>query len=224
MAIYEWPAASRPRERLLHYGAEQLSDDELLAIFLRTGTPGMDAVRLARHLLQHFGGLEQLCKASQEAFCAIPGLGPARFTQLQAMLEIAKRASQEVLIGKEILHSSSAVKNYLKTALRFYHEEVVLGLFVNNRHEIICSELLAKGSHNHVNIYPREIVRRALYHRAGGLIIAHNHPSGTAKASDADIKVTQTLQQALKLMDIQLLDHFIVAGHRMISFADLGLL
>jgi DNA repair protein RadC len=224
MAIYEWPVNARPRERLLKHGAEYLSDEELLAIFLRTGTRAMDAVRLARHLLQTFGSLAQLCKASEADFCAIPGLGPARFTQLKAMLEITKRASQEVLIGKEILGSSAAVKQYLLSALRFYHEEIVLGLFLNNRYEMICSEILSKGSFNHVNIYVREIIRRALHHGAGGLIIAHNHPSGTAKASEADITVTHHLQQALQLVDVQLVDHFIIAGEQIISFIDLELL
>lgn len=224
MAIYDWPAHCRPREKLLAHGAEQLSDDELLAIFLRTGTQGMDAVSLARHLLKYFGSLEQLCRASKEAFYKVPGMGPARFTQLRAMLEIARRASQEELIGKEILHSTKAVKTYLKTALRFYQEEVVLGIFLNKRYEMLESELLSKGTLSQVHLYHREIVKRALYYSASGLIIAHNHPSGTAAASDADIRMTQALQQALRLVDIQLLDHFIVAGNRMISFSDLGLL
>ncbi|MFH1494952.1 MAG: DNA repair protein RadC [Pseudomonadota bacterium] len=225
MAITDWPEDERPRERLLKQGAASLSDAELLAIFLRMGITGKSAVDLARELLNHFGSLTSLFYASQTEFCAIPGLGPAKYAQLQAVLEMSRRALQEEMIrGGNVLNSPQAVKNYLRLALGGHEHEVFYALFLNAQNGLIASEELFRGSLTQTSVYPREILKRALHHNAAGVIFAHNHPSGVAEPSNADQILTQTLKNALSIIDTRVMDHFIIGSGTVLSFAERGLL
>ena len=222
MAISDWPENERPREKLIERGATSLSDAELLAIFLRTGCTGKSAVDLARDLIKHFGSLRALVNASQQEFCAAQGLGPAKFTQLQAMLEMSRRHLAEQLHTSDCFTSSEAVRDFLRAQLRHRSAEVFASLFLNSQHQLIAFEELFQGSIDGAAIYPREVIKRALYHNASAVIFAHNHPSGVAKPSDADRNITLQLKQALELIDIRTLDHFIVGNTEVFSFAERG--
>lgn len=224
MAITDWPSDERPRERLLKQGAAALSDAELLAIFLRTGIPGKSAVDLARELIRQFGSLNGLFAASQADFCGMLGMGPAKFAQLQAVLEMSKRALGEEITRRDALSSPQAVRDYLRLQLSALPHEVFLGLFLDAQNRVIASEPLFRGTLTQTSVYPREIVKRALYHNAAAMIFAHNHPSGVAEPSRSDEALTQALKGALALVDVRVLDHFIVAGGGMLSFAERGLL
>lgn len=222
MAITDWPEELRPRERLIRQGAQALSDAELLAVFLRVGVAGKSAVDLGRDMVGHFGSLNGLFAATLEDFSVLNGLGPAKYAQLQAVLELARRALSEELQNGAALNSPQAVKQYLQLLLanRPYESFAVLFLDVKNR--LIASEELFRGTLTHTSVYPREIVKAALAHNAAALIFAHNHPSGTPEPSAADRALTQALKQALALVDVRVLDHFIVAGHQVYSFAEHG--
>lgn len=224
MAISDWPKDERPRERLLKQGATSLSDAELLAIFLRMGVTGKSAVDLARDMMTHFGTLTRMFDASQQEFCAIHGLGPAKYVQLQAVLEMARRAMQEKMRNCDTLNSPAAVKDYLRISLGRKTYEVFSVLFLDAQNRPIEIEELFRGTLTQTSVYPREIVTRALHHHAASVIFAHNHPSGTAEPSHADQVLTQTLKNALALIDIRVLDHFIVGGDTVLSFAERGLL
>lgn len=224
MAITDWPSDERPRERLLKQGAAALSDAELLAIFLRTGIPGKSAVDLARELICHFGSLNGLFAASETAFCGMPGMGPAKFAQLQAVLEMSKRALGEEIAARDALSSPQAVRDYLRLQLAALPHEVFLGLFLDAQNRVIASEPLFRGTLTQTSVYPREIVKRALHHNAAAMIFAHNHPSGVAEPSRSDEALTLALKDALALVDVRVLDHFVVAGGGMLSFAERGLL
>lgn len=224
MAINDWPALERPREKLLHKGPQSLSDAELLAIFLRTGVSGKSAVDLARELLQRFAGLGGLFSASRADFCAIGGLGLAKYAQLQAVLEMAQRALHEEIKQRDALNSPQAVRDYLRLNLHGRPHEVFVVLFLDAQNRVVATEELFRGTLTQTSVYPREVVKRALYHNAAATIFAHNHPSGVAEASHADQLLTQSLKQALALIDIKVLDHFIVAGGGTLSFAERGLL
>lgn len=224
MAISDWPEAERPREKLIEKGAASLSDAELLAIFLRTGITGKNAVELARDLLTHFGSLTKLCAANLREFRELPGMGPAKFAQLQAVMEIARRALAEELKSGDIMNSPQSVRNYLCLNLRGKPHEVFVGIFLDARHRTITTEELFNGTLTQASVYPREVVKRALYHNAAAMIFAHNHPSGVAEPSRADEVLTQSLKQALALVDIKVLDHFIVGSGEVISFAERGLI
>ena len=224
MAITDWPAQERPRERLLEHGAHALSDAELLAIFLRTGMSGKSAVDLARELLQSFGSLTALSAASAEAFCAIPGLGPAKYAQLQAVMEMARRALKEQAKQRDALTSPQAVRDYLRLQLGTREYEVFMAVFLDTQNRVIAMEELFRGTLKETSVYPREVVKRALAHNAGAIIFAHNHPSGVAEPSRADEAITQTLKQALALVDVRVLDHFIVAAGGGVSLAERGLI
>jgi DNA repair protein RadC len=222
MAITDWPTDQRPRERLIKHGPKALSDAELLAVFLRVGVTGKSAVDLGRDMVGHFGSLNGLFSASLADFSALNGLGPAKFAQLQAVLELAKRAIGEDLKNGATLNSPHAVKQYLQLLLgsKPYESFVVLFLDVKNR--LIASEELFRGTLTHASVYPREIVKAALEHNAASVMLAHNHPSGTSEPSAADQTLTQSLKQALALVDVRVLDHFIVAGRHVHSFAEHG--
>jgi DNA repair protein RadC len=222
MAITDWPSDQRPRERLIKHGPKALSDAELLAVFLRVGVTGKSAVDLGRDMVGHFGSLNGLFSASLADFSVLNGLGPAKFAQLQAVLELAKRAIAEELQSGVTLNSPQAVKQYLQLLLgnKPYESFVVLFLDVKNR--LIASEELFRGTLTHASVYPREIVKAALTHNAASILLAHNHPSGTSEPSNADLTLTQSLKQALALVDIRVLDHFIVAGRHVHSFAEHG--
>jgi len=224
MAIRDWPASERPREKLLARGAQSLSDAELLAIFLRTGVTGKSAVDLARELLQAFDGLRPLLAASQTAFCAAPGLGNAKYAQLQAVLEMGRRHLYEELNRGETLTSPASSREYLQARLCHYPYEVFACLFLDNRHRLIACEELFRGTVNGASVHPREVVRRALDHNAAAVILAHNHPSGVAEPSQADIQLTSRLRDALGLVDVRVLDHLVVAPGDWASLAERGLL
>ncbi|MEW9900661.1 DNA repair protein RadC [Chitinivorax sp. PXF-14] len=224
MPITDWPADERPREKLIQKGPASLSDAELLAIFLRTGIVGKSAVDLARELLARFGSLTQLFQASEAAFCEMPGMGQAKYVQLQAVLEMAKRALGEAMREAHALESPQAVRDYLRLQLGGLPVEVFWAIFLNAQHRVIASEELARGTLTQTSVYPREVVKRALANNAAAVIFAHNHPSGVAEPSRADELLTQALKQALALIDVKVLDHFVVAGNQSLSFAERGLL
>ena len=224
MAITDWPAQERPRERLLQQGAQVLSDAELLAIFLRTGISGKSAVDLARELLQDFGSLTALVHAGQAAFCQRLGLGPAKYAQLQAVMEMARRALREQAQTRDALSSPQAVRDYLRLQLVGREYEVFMAVFLDTQNRVIALEELFRGSLRETSVYPREVVKRALALNASALIFAHNHPSGVAEPSRADECLTVALKQALALVDVRVLDHFVVGHGRMLSFAERGLI
>jgi DNA repair protein RadC len=224
MSITDWPAGERPREKLLERGASSLSDAELLAIFLRTGVTGKSAVDLARELLTRFGNLTQLIAASEKDFCEIHGLGRVKYVQLQAVVEISRRALQEEMKTGDALNSPRAVREFLQLLLRARQQEVFVALFLDAQHRVIASEELFQGTLTQTSVYPREVVKRALHHNAAAVIFAHNHPSGVAEPSQSDQLLTDALKQALTLVDVRVLDHFIVAGAGCLSFAEKGLL
>lgn len=224
MAICDWPEGERPREKLLNLGAHALSDAELLAIFLRTGVTGKSAVDLARELLTTFGGLRPLLESSVDEFCAAHGLGPAKYVQLQAVLEMGQRHLAATLERESALESPAAVRAYLTSRLRHEPREVFACLFLDNRHRVIKFEPLFFGTIDAASVYPREVVRRALEHNAAAVILAHNHPSGVAEPSRADKQITDRLVQALALVDIRVLDHMVVGDAEVVSFAERGLI
>ncbi|PTR17037.1 DNA replication and repair protein RadC [Nitrosospira sp. Nsp2] len=224
MAIPDWPESERPREKLLKNGAANLSDAELLAIFLRTGIAGKSAVDLARELLTCFNGLTGLFSADQIAFCAVPGMGPAKYAQLQAVLEMARRALEEKMKSGDAMSSPQSVRDYLRLTLQGKKHEIFVGIFLDAQNRTIAAEELFKGTLTQTSVYPREVVKRALHHNAAAIIFAHNHPSGLAEPSRADEILTQSLKQALALVDVNVLDHFIVGGGTAMSFAERGLI
>ena len=224
MAIADWPVDDRPREKLLAKGADALSDAELLAIFLRTGVSGKSAVDLARGLLARCGSLSALCAASERDLCELPGMGRAKVAQLQAVLELARRALKEKIASGAALSSPAAVREYLRLKLQALPHEVFVVLFLDAQNRVIEIEELFRGTLTQTSVYPREVVKRALARNAGAVIFAHNHPSGVAEPSHADETLTQALKQALALIDVRVLDHFIVAGAGVVSFAERGLL
>lgn len=209
---------------MLHKGASALTDAELLAIFLRTGVAGKTAVDLARELLTEFRGLRGLMGASQARFCASKGLGEAKYTQLQAVLEMSRRYLRESLERGDALTTPEATRDYLKSQLYCHPYEVFACLFLDNRHRVIEYEELFRGTIDGSSVHPREVVRRALHHNAAAVILAHNHPSGASEPSAADRHITQRLKDALALVDIRVLDHFIIGDGQPRSFAEMGLL
>ena len=224
MAIRDWPASERPREKLLQKGSTALSDAELLAIFLRTGSCGLSAVDLARMLLNRFGNIGSLLAADQEAFCSSPGLGPAKYTQLQAVMELARRHMSERLQRDTAFNHPQAVAEFLLAKLGSCKREVFGVLFLDSQHRLVCWEELFLGTIDTASVHPREVVVRALYHNAAAVIFAHNHPSGVAEPSQADQQITQQLQKALGLLDIRVLDHLVVGGGFTVSLAQRGML
>jgi DNA repair protein RadC len=224
MSIVDWPEGERPREKLLARGASALSDAELLAIFLRTGVAGMSAVDLARELLVKYGSLTGLFAADRSDFCEVKGMGAAKYAQLQAVLEMSRRALQEELQRGDVLSSPRVVRDYLKLLLAGRGQEVFMVLFLDTQHRVIAFEELFHGTLSQTSVYPREVVKRALAHNAAAVILAHNHPSGVTEPSQADQLLTSALKQALALVDVTVLDHFVVAAGQTLSFAERGLL
>jgi DNA repair protein RadC len=224
MAITDWPEGERPREKLLTKGPAALSDAELLAIFLRTGIPGKSAVDVARALLGRFGSLTALFGAAEREFCRQPGMGRAKYAQLQAVLEMARRALGEKIAAGDALSSPGAVRDYLRLNLQGLAHEVFMGLFLDAQNRVTAVEELFRGTLTQTSVYPREVVKRALHHNAAAMIFAHNHPSGVAEPSTADQDLTRSLRAALALVDVRVLDHFVVGGATCLSFAERGLL
>lgn len=224
MSIRDWPEGERPREKLLAQGAAGLSDAELLAIFLRTGVPGLSAVDLARQLLVDFGGLRGLLGADRKTFCAGNGLGDAKYAQLQAVLELARRHLGESLAERDLLREPALVRHYLSSQLRDRDRERFVGLFLDAQNRLLASEVLAEGTLSEASVYPREVVKVALRLGAAAVIFAHNHPSGAPEPSEADRRLTERLKQALATVEVRVLDHFVVGEGTPLSFAERGLI
>ncbi|MDP3295875.1 MAG: DNA repair protein RadC [Nevskia sp.] len=222
MPITDWPEDERPREKLLLRGAAALSDAELLAIFLRTGVVGRSAVDLARDLLIRFGSLRALLKASRADFCAAHGLGDAKYAQLQAVMEIAHRHRAETLHERSALPNPAATRDFLRLKLRDLDHEVFCALFLDSQNQVIGFETLSIGTINAADVYPREVLKKALRAQAAAVIFAHNHPSGIAEPSLADRALTNRLRDALALIDVRVLDHFVVGEGQPVSFAERG--
>ena len=224
MAITDWPASERPREKLLDLGADALSDAELLAIFLRVGVVGKSAVDLARDLLSKFGSLNGIFAATEAELSQVHGIGSSKYVQLQAIFEMSRRALNEELQARDVFQSPKQVREYLVLKLGALTREVFLVLFLDAQNRLNASEELFSGTLTQASVYPREVVKRAMHHNAASVIFAHNHPSGITQQSAADEQLTQQLKQALALVDVRVLDHFIVAGNQTLSFAEQGLL
>ncbi len=224
MSIADWPAAERPREKLLDLGPQALSDAELLAIFLRVGCVGKSAVDLARELLQEYGGLRPLLEASRTDFCKGLGLGAAKYAQLQAVLEMGRRHLSASMKEGDLLTSPDLVRSYLSAQLRHQPHEIFAVLFLDNQHRLIAYDELFYGTIDGANVYPREVVKKALSRNAAAAILAHNHPSGIAEPSQSDLRITERLQEALNLVGVRVIDHMVVGDKEVISFAERGLL
>lgn len=224
MAITDWPKAERPREKLLRQGVSQLSDAELLAIFLRVGVRGKSAVDLARDLLSEFQSLNGIFAAGLQQMQQMHGMGVSKYCQLQAVLEMSKRALAERLYRSDSLRAPQQVKQYLQLNLASKTREVFAVLFLDTQNRLLACEHLFEGSLLETSVYPREVVKRALVHNAASVILSHNHPTGIAEPSRADQQITRTLQQALRLIDVTILDHIIVAGQETYSFSEAGLM
>lgn len=222
MAISHWPVNERPRERLLARGADTLTDAELVAVLLRTGLPGKSAVDLARELLQRYQGVAGMLEAADLE--KIKGLGPAKRAQFAAAIELARRSLQEKMKETAALTSPGEVRDYLRLALSRREEEAFVCIWLDAQHKVIEIREAFKGTLTQTSVYPREIVKAALARNAAAVIFAHNHPSGVAQPSQADELLTRNLKEALALVDVKVLDHFIVAGNQAISFAERGLL
>jgi DNA repair protein RadC len=223
MAISEWPVAERPRERLLADGPAVLTDAELVAILLRTGVRGKSAVELAREMLAQYGGVKRMLEAGAE-LSEIKGLGPAKTAQFAAALELARRSLREELKQDTALTSPGAVRDYLRLKLGGLEHEVFVCIWLDAQHRVVATQESFRGTLTQTSVYPREIVKAALRANAAAVIFAHNHPSGVAQPSQADELLTRTLKEALALVDVKVLDHFIIAGNHAISFAERGLL
>ena len=224
MSINHWPKPERPREKLLAKGPGTLSDAELLAILLRTGTRGKSAVDLARDLLNSFQGLRALLEADANTLCGYKGVGRTKYAAMRAAIELAQRYLEASLHKQDILTNPKSTRDYLTVQLRAYPHEVFACLFLDNRHHILSFDKMFNGTIDGASVYPREVVKRALGHNAAAVIFAHNHPSGIAEPSAADISLTQRLKTALELVDIRVLDHFIIGNQQAVSFAERGLI
>lgn len=223
MSIRDWPERERPRERLLAQGASALSDAELLSLLLRHGVAGADALAIARALLSRFGSLTGLFAASRADLAAERGMGPAKAAEIAAVVELVRRSLTEVAAERDALQSPQAVRDYLRLALAARPYEVFVGLFLDSQNRLLAAEELFRGTLAQTSVYPREVVKAALARNAAAMIFAHNHPSGVAEPSRADELLTQSLKQALALVDVRTLDHFVVAGGKLVSLAERGL-
>ena len=224
MRITDWPLSERPREKLLHQGADALSDAELLAIFLRTGIRGLTAVDLARQLLAHFGSLRSMFGAPEFEFCRAKGLGQAKYVQLQAVLELARRHLHEEVALSCVADSTRTVKHYVQSKFADFDREHFGVLFLDTQYRLIVDEVLFQGTLASAAVYPREVVKRGLALNAAALILVHNHPSGVAEPSDEDIHMTKQISEAAILVDMKVLDHMVVGKDSVVSFAERGLL
>lgn len=222
MRIKDWPAAERPREKLLERGAKSLSDAELLSILIRTGSPGRTAVDLARHLLGTFGGLRPLLEAPRARLCGLPGVGEATYVTLRAAMEMGHRHLARTVKRGAALGTPDDTRRYVSARLRGFPYEVFACLFLDNRHRVIAFEEMFRGTIDGASVHPREVVKRSLEHNAAALIVAHNHPSGVAEPSQADRILTRRLADAGALVELRLLDHIVVGDGETVSFAERG--
>ena len=224
MTLQYWPEQERPRERLLRYGADQLSDTELLAIILRNGTKQFTVLELAGMLLSQFKTLRGVVGASRQQLCAINGVGQAKYCELQAAMEICRRHLAEPLFQRSVFNCAEDAKIYLRAELRDLQQEVFGVLMLNSQHQLISFRKLFAGTINAAAVYPREIVKQVIADHAAAVILVHNHPSGNATPSEADIRLTREIKQAMALVDVDVLDHFIVADNQVCSLAQQGLM
>ena len=222
MAIGDWPASERPRERLMDRGAQALSDAELLAIFLRTGHSGVSAVELARQALGQAGSLNALLGMTPDSFTAIHGMGPAKYVQLQAARELGRRCLGERSQARSALNSPHAAREYLQATLGHRHHEVFAMLLLDSQHRVVELTELFRGTIDAANVYPREVVKTVLSANAAAVILAHNHPSGVSEPSQADRAITKRIQNALALIDVSVLDHLVIGHGECCSFAERG--
>ena len=218
------PQSERPRERLFAFGPSALTDAELLAVVLHTGVPGASALEIARDLLVRHGNLIGVLGASSASLARSRGLGRAKVAQLKASVELTRRMLAEEIRHGNVLTSPEAVRDYLRLSISALPHETFLVLFLDSQHRLLAADELFRGTLAQTSVYPREVVKAALARNAAAVIFAHNHPSGVAEPSRADELLTQALKQALALVDIRTLDHFVVAGRRVVSFAERGLL
>ncbi len=224
MLLKDLPEDARPREKLLARGASALSDAELLALLLRSGLPGKNALQMGQELVDSFGGVAGLLHTHADDLKRIKGLGPAKRAELVAVLELARRALAQQLQDKPLFSTPQAVRDYLQLQLGSRPHEIFAVLFLDSQHRLIALEELFRGTLTQTSVYPREVVVRALALHAGSVVLAHNHPSGEARPSRADEALTQTLKAALGLVDVRVLDHFVVTSTQAVSMAELGLL
>ena len=223
MLLKDLPQEARPREKLLSRGAAALSDAELLALLLRSGIQGKNVLQLAQELVYRFGGVAGLLHTPAEALKTVKGLGPAKRAELVAVLELARRALAQQLTQKPLFNTPQAVRDYLQLQLGGLHHEVFAVLFLDSQHRLIALEEMFRGTLTQTSVYPREVVKQALTLNASSVVLAHNHPSGTAQPSRADEALTHTLKAALALVDVRVLDHFVVTASQAVSMAELGL-
>jgi DNA repair protein RadC len=225
MPIKDWPEGERPREKLLSHGAQALSEAELLAVFLRTGNAGRYVLTMARDALHRLKGFNGLFAAARADVEELAGFGPAKYAQLAAVIELARRALREDVRHTTVLNSPHRVRDYLSLSLAHAKHEIFAALFLDAQNRLIAHRDLFHGTLTQTSVFPREVVKEALRHNAAAVILAHNHPSGAAEPSRADELLTRTLRDALALVDVKVLDHIIVAGPgRTLSFAERGLL
>ncbi|HLB42699.1 MAG TPA: DNA repair protein RadC [Gammaproteobacteria bacterium] len=224
MAIKDWPKADRPREKLLRQGEQFLTDAELIAIILKTGIRGKTALDIAKEILTEHGGLKKLLALSPSILIKTPGIGQAKYAALKAVLELGRRYDDEDFTYGEILNNSTLTQKFLAERLKRHLNEVFACLFMDNHFRFISFEELFYGTIDSATVYPREMVRRAIAHNAAKVILAHNHPSGIATPSDADKEVTRLIQQALSLIDVEMIDHIIIGYSENFSFAEMGLI
>lgn len=222
MSIALWPHKERPREKMLKSGAASLSDAELLAIFLRTGVRGASAVELARQLLGVFGSLSRMLQADLASFSTLPGIGPVKYVQLMAARELCRRALQEDMETGDVLDHPERVRDYLRLMIGHCEIEIFVVILLSVRNHVLSVHEVFRGTLTETRIYPREILRLALLHNAAAVIVAHNHPSGAAEPSAADRSLTEVLKKSLQMVDISLLDHFVVTPWQAVSFAERG--
>ena len=223
MLLKDLPQEARPREKLLSRGAAALSDAELLALLLRSGIQGKNVLQLAQELVDRFGGVAGLLHTPAESLKTVKGLGPAKRAELVAVLELARRALAQELMQKPLFNTPQAVRDYLQLQLGGLHHEVFAVLFLDSQHRLIALEEMFRGTLTQTSVYPREVVKQALTLNASSVVLAHNHPSGTAQPSRADEALTHTLKAALALVDVRVLDHFVVTASQAVSMAELGL-
>jgi len=223
MAISDWPPGERPRERLLAQGATSLSDAELIAVLLRTGVRGKSAVDLAREMIERFKGVNGLLAPGAD-LRSVKGLGSAKRAQLEAAVELARRSMRAELAERAALTSPGAVRDFLRLSLAGREHEVFVCIWLDAQHRVLAVEEPFRGTLTQTSVYPREIVKAALRLNAAAVIFAHNHPSGVAQPSRSDELLTRDLREALSLVEVKVLDHFIVAGSHATSFAERGLL
>ena len=222
MGIKDWPEGEGPRDKLLQKGAAYLSDAELLAVLLRNGLAGQNAVELARGLIQTFGGLRSLLSAPKSQVCRLPGVGPVKYAQLQAAAELARRVAHENLQRGQLLTNPDLTRDYLMRQLADRSYEVFAILLLDSQHRVIQFIELFRGTIDSASVYPREVVGLVLEKKAAAVIVCHNHPSGIAEPSQADRRITERLKNALATIDVSLLDHMVVGDREIVSFAERG--